>query len=203
LIERLEGDLVEVGPEHILINIGGIGIRVNVARTVADRLQAGGRAVILPRLIIRDGDPQLFGFLASDERSCFDALISVTGVGPRIGLAVLSHMDPHRIALEVERGSPEQLLIVPGIGRKLASRILLEVKGRLSFGPPEDLAGMPEVPSDSDLSREAVRALTALGYPLAESREAVRLALTDIAEESPSLDRILRAALTGLSRARS
>lgn len=202
MIERLEGELLEVAPEHLLINIGGIGIRALVPRTVADRVRAGTRVTILTRLIVRDGEPQLYGFLTPDERACFDALISVSGVGPRIGLGILSFLDPAKLAVEVEKGSSTHLLTVPGVGRKLAGRILLELKGRLSLASPVVETAGAGSDVKAEIGLEAIRALTALGYPSAESREAVRTALGKHSDAPPALDQLLREALIGLSRGR-
>lgn len=198
MIERLDGEFIEVGSDHILVGVGGVGIRVTVPRSVAERLEGRSRGVIWTRLLVRDGDPQLYGFLTLDERAGFDALRGVSGVGPRIAMAILSFLDPHALALEIERGSHVRLLTVPGVGRKLADRILLELKGKIAVGeaPSEDGAGG----GVGDLGLDAVRALTALGYPLAESREAVRQALKEGPDAPSTLDAVLREALTGLNR---
>ncbi len=200
MIERLDGEFLEIGTDHLLVQVGGVGIRVAIPRSVADRLEGRARGVIWTRLIVREGDPQLFGFLTLEERASFDALRGVSGVGPRIAMAILSFLDPAALALEIERGANARLLTVPGVGRKLADRILLELKGKIApgAGPAEGT----EIPGSGDLGLDAVRALTALGYPLAESREAVRQALRDHAEGSPALDVVLREALTGLNRSR-
>ncbi len=200
MIERLEGDLLEVGPDHLLIQVGGIGIRVLVSKGVIGSARAGTRVTIPTRLVVRDGEPFLYGFQDAEERAGFDALLSVSGVGPRIALAVLSCLSPDRLALEIEKGSPSVLLTIPGVGKKLAARILLELKGRISL--PEGSAGARrEMEKGSDLSAEAVRALMALGYPHAESWEAVRAAIRD-KKEPPQLDQLVREALVGLSRGR-
>lgn len=200
MIERLEGDFLEIGADHLLVGIGGIGIRVSVPRSVIDRLEGRARGVVWTRLIVREGDPQLFGFLTLEERACFDALRGVNGVGPRIAMAILSFLDPAALALELERGSNTRLLTVPGVGRKIADRIVLELKGKIAVGA-EPIAVGEALPA-GDLGLDAVRALTALGYPLAESREAVRQALKERPDAPSTLDVVLREALTGLNRAR-
>jgi holliday junction DNA helicase RuvA len=200
MIERLEGDFLEIGADHLLIGVGGVGIRVSVPRSVIDRLDGRARGVVWTRLIVREGDPQLFGFLTLEERACFDALRGVNGVGPRIAMAILSFLDPSTLALELERGSNTRLLTVPGVGRKIADRIVLELKGKIAVGAEPLQVG--DGAAAGDLSLDAVRALTALGYPLAESREAVRQALKERADGPATLDAVLREALTGLNRSR-
>ncbi len=158
MIERLEGDLLEMGSGHLLVGIGGLGIRVSVPRTATDRLQGVARGVLWTRLLVREGDPQLYGFLETEERGCFDALLAVSGVGPRIALAILSAMPPDALAMEAERGSIDRLVTVSGVGKKLAGRIVLELKGKLPLvasstdpsgeypGPTATSRSMPSAP---------------------------------------------------------
>ncbi len=198
MIESLEGEFLDVGGDHLVVRIGGIGIRVIVPRSVADRLRERDSGRLLTRLVVRDGEPQLYGFERPEERVAFDALLGVTGVGARIAMAILSQLTPEEIALETERGSVTRLIGVTGVGRKLASRILLELKGRLPENLPSEEIGAR---SGSDPNADAVRALTALGYPLAESREAVREILSEPGESgTPPLDQLLRRALRRLGR---
>lgn len=201
MIERLEGELLETGAGHLLVSLGGLGIRVSVPRTVPVRLDGARHAVLWTRLIVRDGDPQLFGFLETEERGCFDALIAVSGVGPRIALAILSSMEPSALATEAEHGSIDRLVMVPGVGKKLAGRIVLELKGKLPLTPPPQEGGRLTGPGE-DLELDAIRALTALGYPATESRDAVQRILRNRDLSPLPLDRLLREALVGLNRAR-
>jgi Holliday junction DNA helicase RuvA len=202
VIERIEGEFLEVGTGHLLVNLGGIGIRILAPRSVVDRFQDASSGVLWTRLLVRDGEPQLYGFADPKERECFDALLAVTGVGARIALAVLSLLDPQGLALAVEAGSAEPLTAVPGVGRKLANRIILELKGRL----PSDLEDLTLAESGSTIGgtgADAVRALTSLGYSHTESREAIRRVLeTHAGKKTPVLDELVRAALTSLVRSR-
>ncbi len=201
MIERLEGELLEVGPGHLLVNLGGLGVRVLVPKPVAQQFEGRDRGVLWTRLLVRDGEPQLYGFLDQDERTCFDALLAVSGVGPRIGLAILSFLDPASLAMEAERGATERLIVVPGVGRKLAGRIVLELKGKLPVAVAAP-SGSGDAMGLTELGFDAVRALTALGYPPGEAREAVHAALRGYAGGTPALDDLLREALVGLNRGR-
>lgn len=201
MIERVEGEFLECGPGYVIVNLGGLGIRVQVPRNLADRLEGRTRGILLTRLVVREGDPQLYGFGTTEERAAFDALLSVSGVGPRIALAILSSLDAASLALEAERGGMDQLLLVPGVGKKLAARIVLELRGKLP--------ALAASPSDSPASREgasiqvdAIRALTALGYAPDVAREAIRAVLGNrkADEAEPSVDLVLREALTRLNR---
>lgn len=201
MIDHLEGEFREIGADYAVIRLGGMGIRVALPRSVADRLRGRECGCLLTRLVIRDGEPQLYGFERPEERRAFDALLGVTGVGARIALAILSQLSPEDLSVETERGSVTRLLTVSGVGKKLASRIVLELKGRL----PEDVgtAG-PFSGSGSDLAADAVRALTALGFPLGESREAVRQILADPAEgPATPLDRVVRLSIRRLGGERA
>lgn len=201
MIEHLDGEFREIGADYAVLQIGGIGIRVALPRSVADRLRGRENGCLLTRLVIRDGEPQLYGFERAEERRAFDALLGVTGVGARIALAILSQLSPEDLSFETERGSVARLLTVSGVGKKLASRIVLELKGRLPEGGEADGAHGGRA---GDMTSDAVRALTALGYPLADSKEAIRQILADPAEgKSPELDRLVRLALRRLGRERS
>ena len=200
MIERLEGDLLDIGADYLLVGLGGLGVRVMAPRSVVSRLDQQKHVVLWTRLLVRDGEPQLYGFLSHPERASFDALIGVRGVGPRIALGILSFLDPDTLALEVERGSSTQLLTVSGVGRKLANRILLELKGHLAIAAEGAAASGGGGPADA--GTDAIRALTSLGYPPGEAREAVRAVLQRHRGEPAALDEIVREALTGLNRGR-
>lgn len=198
MIERIEGEILEAGGSHLLVGIGGIGIRIHVPRGIAERSRTGSRGLFWTRLLVRDGEPHLYGFGGPEERTCFDSLLAVNGIGARIALGILSVLEPLDLALEVERGAIERLTAVSGVGKKLASRIVLELKGRL----PIDAISSPGESSGigGGVEGDAVRALAALGYPPVESRQAVARARETIGEESATLDRLVREALTALSR---
>jgi Holliday junction DNA helicase RuvA len=199
MIERVEGDVLEVGAGFVVVQISGIAVRLQAPRLSAARLEPRGRAALWTRLLVRDGDPQLYGFVTRAERDCFDALLGVNGVGPRIALAILSHLEPSGLALALESGGLAAFEKVPGVGRKLASRILLELKGRL---PAEIEAPSGVGAVSAERAADALRALTALGYSGVEAQEAVRQALRGArdGEEPPPLDVVLRSALTSLNR---
>jgi Holliday junction DNA helicase RuvA len=201
MIERIEGDVLEVGPAHAVVQVAGIAVRLLVPRLSTGRLEPRSRSGLWTRLLVRDGDPQLYGFVTRAERDCFDALLGVNGVGPRIALAILSHLDPSGLALALESNGLAAFEKVPGVGRKLASRILLELKGRL---PAEIEAPSGASPATAERAADALRALTALGYSAVEAQEAVRRALGETGEAGgvPALDAVLRSALTSLNRSR-
>lgn len=171
MIARLRGTLLERRPPVILIEVGGVGYEVEAPLSVFDRLpQSGEPLTLLTQLIVREDAHTLYGFLDSEDRELFRALLKVSGVGPRLALAILSGVSSRDFALMVEAGDAQALTRLPGIGKKTAERLLLEMRGRLSDLQSDDSA--PGVALDA--AAEARAALTALGYSAAEALKMVR-----------------------------
>src|SRR5918996_6507501 len=173
MIYRLRGTLVEKDTEGVVIDVGGVGYRASASLTTLRALPSlGEECVIHTRMVVREDAMLLFGFAAPEERAAFDALTAVSKVGPKLALAVLSSMSPPEISEAVARGDVLKLSSVPGLGRKTAERLGLELKGKdlAVFGPE------PVVSSDGGGGgpyMEAREALTALGYSLEEAEKAL------------------------------
>ena len=173
MINRLRGILVEKDAEGVLVDVGGVGYRASASVTTLRALPSlGEECVIHTRMVVREDAMLLFGFAAPEERAAFDALIAVSKVGPKLALAVLSAMSPQEISEAVARGDVPKLSSVPGLGRKTAERLVLELKGKdlAVFGPE------PVVSSDGGGGgpyMEARDALTGLGYSLEEAEKAL------------------------------
>ena len=173
MIHRLRGTLVEKDTEGIVLEVGGVGYRTSASLTTLRALPSlGEECVIHTRMVVREDAMLLFGFATKEERSAFDALTAVSKVGPKLALAVLSSMSPPEIAEAVARGDVLKFASVPGLGRKSAERLVLELKGKdIAVFAPEPVAtgngggGGPYM--------EAREALTALGYSLEEAEEAL------------------------------
>jgi Holliday junction DNA helicase RuvA len=165
VIASLEGVLAEKGAGRVVLDVGGVGYEVQVpTQTLASLPAQGRRARLHTRLIVREDGMTLFGFASGDERSLFDHLITVTGVGPRMALAVLSVLTPQAFRRAIASGDEAALVTVPGIGKKVAARILLDLKDKLGVGGDEVVSGpLGEV-------REA---LLSLGLTAQEARDAV------------------------------
>ena len=186
LISSVTGTLDSTGPDWVDVSVGGITLRINVADTAVGNLGAAGQSIRLhTSLQVREDSLTLYGFATDDERQTFETLLNISGIGPRLALAMLGRFSPQALAQSVEEADTRALSSVPGIGRRTASRIVLELKGKLDLA----FAGGPVAGPDSDL----VDALTALGYGDAEAREALVRTAPDQSEE----DRI-RAALEHL-----
>ena len=187
LISSVSGTLEGTGADWVEIGVGGVTLRVHVPDTAVGNVGRVGEPVRLyTSLQVREDSLTLFGFPTDDERQTFETLLNISGIGPRLALAMLGRFSPQALAQTVDSGDTKALSSVPGIGRRTASRIVLELKGKLDL----DFADGGRAGPDSDL----VDALTALGYGDNEAREALaRTVVTDSDE-----DRI-RAALEHLS----
>ncbi len=170
MIGRLAGLLLEKSPPTVLIDVGGVGYEVDVPMsTFYDLPVSGQRVVLLVHQVIREDAHLLYGFLTAAEREAFRQLIRISGVGPRTALSVLSGMSVDDLAQTVTLQEPARLTRVPGIGKKTAERLLLELKGKL--GP--EIAGRDAAPID-DTAADVLRALLALGYSEREVVAATR-----------------------------
>jgi Holliday junction DNA helicase RuvA len=189
MISFLEGMLAEKGAGRVVIAVGGVGYEVSVPAGTLSKLPAQGRPTrLFTRLQARDDAMVLFGFGTQDERTLFDALITVTGVGPKVALAVLSVLSPDSFRRAIASGDGAALTTVPGVGKKVAARIILDLKDRLGLGG-EDVASGPLA--------EVREALLSLGLSPQEAREALTML-------SPNGDRpveeLLREALRSVGR---
>jgi holliday junction DNA helicase RuvA len=172
MIHRLRGILVEKDSEGVVLDVGGVGYRASASLATLRALPSlGEECVIHTRMVVREDAMLLFGFASREERMAFDALTAVSKVGPKLALAVLSSMTPPEIAEAVARGDVLKLASVPGLGRKTAERLVLELKGKnlVVFGTE------PAVASDAGGGpyMEAREALTGLGYSLEEAEKAL------------------------------
>ena len=177
MIASLRGKLSAIGADWAVIEVGGVGYRVLAPSSTLFKLPELGAEVFLhTHLAVRDDGMFLFGFSGDHELKAFLQLINVGGVGPRLALAVLSVLTPGELAGAVAVEDVEQLVRVPGVGKKTARRIILELKDKLAVmepGSPAGVGAMPGVGTESD----AVNALMALGYDMTEARGAVQAAV--------------------------
>lgn len=173
MIHRLRGTLVEKDTEGVVVDVGGVGYRMSASLATLRALPSlGEECVIHTRMVVREDALLLFGFASREERGAFDALTAVSKVGPKLALSVLSSMSPAEVAEAVARGDVVKLASVPGLGRKTAERLVLELKGK-------DIAVFAPEPATASGSggggpfMEAREALTGLGYSLEEAERAL------------------------------
>ena len=166
LISTVRGVLEATGPDWVDVSLGGITLRVNAPMPSVEACgQTGSPVRLFTSLQVREGDLSLYGFESPEARQTFETLIGISGIGPRVALSILSTFQPDALAAAVESGDVKGFTAVPGVGRKTASRIVLELKGKLDL----DWATANGTPLDTD----ALDALTALGYSQAEAQEAL------------------------------
>lgn len=168
MISSVRGVVQVVDEEQLVLEIGGVGLTLHVPHPVLEQVPGVGRIMFLHTyLAVREDALNLYGFSSQDQRELFIELIQVSGVGPRLALAVLSTLSIDSLRMAVGNNQPEALQRVPGIGKKTAEKIVFQLKDRVAFAPPA--AGEP-----SELDDEVLSVLTALGYSMLEAQSAVR-----------------------------
>ena len=171
MIGRLHGVLLEKNPPDILVDCQGVGYEVQVSMGTFYNLPALGQPVtLLTHFVVREDAQLLYGFGTAPERAAFRELIRISGVGPRTALAVLSGMSVAELAQAISLQDASRLVKVPGIGKKTAERLLLELKGKLGV----DLA-LPGAGPASDAQADILQALLTLGYSDKEAAAALKL----------------------------
>lgn len=175
MIGRLQGLLVEKNPPQVLVDCQGVGYEVDVPMSTFYNLPGlGEKVALLTHFVVREDAQILFGFGTAPEREAFRQLIKISGVGPRTALAVLSGMSVGDIAQAVTAQDASRLVKIPGIGKKTAERLLLELKGK--FGP--DLGAAATVANDAQV--DILQALVALGYSDKEAAAALKALPKDV-----------------------
>ncbi len=197
MIEFLEGALSEAYPTHAIMNVGGVGYCVLIPVSSYERLpKPGERCKILTHLVVREDAHVLYGFASTAERDLFRLLVNhVTGVGPKIALAVVSGMPIELFKSAVVSGDTGTISKISGVGKKTAERIVLELKDRLGVAAEWEAVSATNAPSAADLAvHDAVLALISLGYRQLEAQKAIKLA-TSHSKGPHSSDELVRLAL--------
>jgi Holliday junction DNA helicase RuvA len=176
MIGRLVGQLAEKTPPQILVDVNGVGYEVDVPMSTFYNLPAlGERVTLLTHFVVREDAQLLYGFLSAEERATFRLLIKIAGIGARTALSILSGLSVAELSQAVTRQEAGRLVKVPGIGKKTAERLLLELKGKLGA----DL-GLPGATIVSDNQGDIVQALIALGYNEKEAALAIKPLPADV-----------------------
>lgn len=201
MIGRIQGVLLEKRAPELLIDVHGVGYELQVPMTTVYQLPEVGQPVTLyTHFSVREDAQQLFGFASQRERELFRLLIKVNGVGPKLALAILSGMDVDGFVRCVRDGDSVTLTRIPGVGKKTAERLLVEVRDRLkawhqTAGISAD--ALPDLPAVGDYLAEAESALVALGYKPQEAARAIAAVQADSPEDSAEL---IRRALKNMVR---
>lgn len=192
----LNGTLAHVGPNLAVIDCGGVGYACKTTVNTLSSLKRGEKAKLYTYLHVREEIFELYGFASENELNCFQMLIGVSGVGPKAALAILSSVSPERLATAIITGDEKALTGAPGIGKKIAQRVILELKDKLAKGQLNSIAGesyagtgVTVIPENK--ASEASAALAVLGYSPAEINEALK----GIPVDELSLEAIIKLAL--------
>jgi holliday junction DNA helicase RuvA len=196
VIASVEGSVGAVAVDSLVIEVGGIGYRVFAAPSVIATATPGGTLKLHTYHLVREDQQALFGFRTPEELGFFNLLLTVTGVGPKVALAIVGSRATADLQLAILQQDQAVLVSIPGIGKKLAERIIFELKEKVSAA---GVAAGSSTAVASASEGEVVAALQALGYSLGEAREASRLALND-ATVGAGLEERVKAALRTLLR---
>jgi len=203
MYDYISGTVARIAPYAAVIDAGGVGYLCQVSLSTQSRLTVDKPAKLHTWLYLREGVMDLFGFHDPRERDCFLMLLGITGVGPKAALSLLSALTPERLAIAVMTGDEKALTAASGVGKKLAQRILLELKDKMGAGKQGNMAGLgeaggrlPPLQGGEGKLQEALQALTVLGYTPSEAAHALRG--VDIA--ATGLEDIIRLALKNMVR---
>ncbi|AUI58463.1 Holliday junction branch migration protein RuvA [Amycolatopsis sp. BJA-103] len=199
MISSVRGEILSIGLDHVVIEVGGVGFAVQATPATLATLRRGEQAMLHTALVVREDSLTLFGFADADARGLFGLLQTVSGIGPRLALATLAVLDPDKLRSALVEGNITVLTQVPGIGRKGAERLTLELRDKVTaLAGPTD--GSPVVTAPGVLRGEVVEALAGLGFPAKQAEQAVDKVLSE--GEGHTTSSVLRAALATLGRKR-
>jgi Holliday junction DNA helicase RuvA len=199
MIALLRGRLLEKHPNRLIVDVHGVGYDVQVpVSTFYEAGEANHDVTLRIHTHVREDQIALYGFATALEHQLFERLIAVNGIGPKLALSVLSGIDPPDFVRAVQNGDVTRLTRIPGVGRKTAERMTLELRDRL---PAVDAAEPSEVPEGTDALRDdVVSALVNLGYQSSQVDKAVQAAIASAGDSSTVFEDVLRSALRQLAR---
>jgi Holliday junction DNA helicase RuvA len=192
MIATLRGEITQVEDNAIIIETGGVGLRVFVPKPLRERTKAGEAIFLFTHLVVREDDWKLFGFESQADRELFMTLLGVDGVGPRTALAVLSTLNLDTVQRAVFSDEPDLLSRVPGVGKKTAQKMVLYLHDKL-----KPVSGLEKIASMSDADSEVLAALTALGYSVVEAQTAIQSIPKDAPDEVEERLRLALQQFTG------
>ena len=200
MIYCLTGKIVKKSMSAVVLSCGGVGYYAQCPASVAGALPGVGKeATLYTVMSVTENDVSLYGFATEEQQACFEMLTAVSGVGPKVGLAILSVMEPQRVALAISAGDHKAFKAANGVGPKLAQRIVLELKDKVAKGfvdgiSLEDVAGAASGDPATQSASQAIAALVSLGYSQSEAA----LAISKIDATLP-VEEIIKLALRGMA----
>ncbi|SDW34859.1 holliday junction DNA helicase RuvA [Amycolatopsis xylanica] len=197
MISSVRGEVLSVSLDHVVVEVGGVGLAVQCTPSTLATLRRGEETRLHTALVVREDSLTLFGFADADARELFGLLQTVSGIGPRLALATLAVLDPDKLRAALVEGNITVLTQVPGIGRKGAERLTLELRDKVNAIPGAE--GVTSA-APSAIRAEVVEALAGLGFPAKQAELTVDKVLSEQADANTST--VLRAALATLGRKR-
>lgn len=191
MIATVEGRIAARSRSALVVSVGGIGLQVLCTQPTLASARVGEPILLHTHLVVRDDELSLIGFASEEELALFEMLLGVPGIGPKLALALLSAMSPDALRLAIGQEQPEVIARVPGIGKKTAQKIVLELRDRV--GTPTFPEGLAEL---SQADEAVIDALTALGYSIIEAQRAVQ----DLPRDLTEVEERLRRALASFGR---
>ncbi len=196
MIASLRGTLIAKSPTEIVLDVGGVGYGLSIPLSTFEKIgEPGSQVSLYTYMHVREDAMLLYGFFSVEERSLFKLLLTVTGIGPKVAQGILSGIPAVDLRSYLIAGNTGALTAIPGVGRKLAERLVVELREKLSKF--EDFTATPSMSSDPQgaVRNEALLALTSLGYNRATAERAVRLAVQELGENAGTLELLVKTAL--------
>ncbi len=196
VIASLEGILKSKSPTEVLVDVNGVGFAVSVPLSTYEKLDAvGSHILLLTVLHVREDAMQLFGFATEEERRVFKLLISVSGIGPKIAQSVLSGMNAEELKSHLGSGNIAALTSIPGVGRKTAERLVVELRDKIGGSLSEGGATLQTGSETASVRLEALQALVSLGYSQQAAERSIRLALKELNGATLPLEELIKRSL--------
>ncbi|PAT09713.1 MULTISPECIES: Holliday junction branch migration protein RuvA [Corynebacterium] len=198
MIDSLNGEVISIGLDHAVIECAGVGYRFLASPPTLAALTRGKQRRVLTSMVVKDDGVTLYGFADDDAREMFHRMQSVTGLGPKLALAALSVFSPAELATHIAEQNAKRIQTIPGVGKKMADRIVLELKDKVAtLAAPEQEAPAPAA-TTSFATEQVVEALVGLGFPERSARPVVDAVAAEQPDAASSA--LLRAALTQLGK---
>ena len=192
MIGYLTGKIISSKPTQILLDVNGVGYSVNISISTFEKISEKETASLFIHTSVKEDSITLFGFFSQSEKEMFEFLISISGIGPKLGLSILSGISVDDLKSAISNGNVTRLIAIPGIGRKTAERVVLELRNKV------DAIKVDGMIKETSVKDEAIAALSTLGYQRQISEKVIR----DLLAENPgySLEELIRKALSGLNK---
>ncbi|MER7113826.1 Holliday junction branch migration protein RuvA [Saccharomonospora azurea] len=197
MISSVRGEVLSVALDHAVIEVGGVGLAVQATPGTLGTLRRGTEARLFTTLVVREDALTLYGFADAESRELFVLLQTVSGIGPRLALAALAVLEPEKLRRALTDGNITMLTQVPGIGRKGAERLIIELRDKVAAVSAVDGESDGVRPASSTVREDVVDALLGLGFPAKQAEKAVEQVAGDVPDDT---SRMLRAALAVLGR---